>query len=86
MRDTSGSKTSETDNTTETTCQVVRKGSTYAGKQGFSYGEGISAERTGAQGICLHLLEIPPGGRAKAHLHENHETAIYVLSGVSEMY
>jgi uncharacterized RmlC-like cupin family protein len=29
----------------------------------------------------MHLLTVPPGGRAKAHLHENHETAIYVLEG-----
>lgn len=31
----------------------------------------------------MHLLTIPPGGRAKAHLHESHETAIYVVSGTS---
>lgn len=29
----------------------------------------------------MHLLTIPLGGRAKAHLHENHETAVYVLEG-----
>jgi uncharacterized RmlC-like cupin family protein len=34
----------------------------------------------------MHLLTIPPGGRAKAHLHENHETAIYVLSGRAHMW
>ena len=28
----------------------------------------------------MHLLTMPPGGRAKAHLHENHETAIYMLA------
>ncbi|HLV34199.1 MAG TPA: cupin domain-containing protein, partial [Spirillospora sp.] len=38
------------------------------------------------QGICMHFLSIPPGGRAKAHLHENHETAIYVLQGEAEMW
>jgi uncharacterized RmlC-like cupin family protein len=63
------------------TCKIIRPGDTYEGKQGFSYFEGISAESVGAQGVCMHLLSIPPGGRAKAHLHENHETAIYVLSG-----
>ena len=31
-------------------------------------------------------LTIPPGGRAKAHKHEAHETAIYVLSGEGAMY
>jgi uncharacterized RmlC-like cupin family protein len=34
----------------------------------------------------MHLLTIPPGGRAKAHLHEHHETCIYVISGESEMW
>lgn len=77
-----------TDNELENkpTCRVIRRGDTYAGKQGFEYFAGISAESAGARGICMHLLEIPPGGRAKAHLHENHETAIYVLSGTSEVY
>ena len=63
------------------TCHVVCTGHTYDGKQGFSYFEGISAEAVGAKGICMHLLTIPPGGRAKAHMHESHETAIYMLSG-----
>ena len=68
------------------TCTVVRPGGSYDGKQGFSYVEGISAERTGSQGICMHLLTLPPGARAKAHMHESHETAIYIISGESEMY
>ncbi|MFN3282077.1 MAG: cupin domain-containing protein [Tabrizicola sp.] len=33
----------------------------------------------------MHLLTIPPGGRAKAHKHATHETAIYQLSGRSVM-
>jgi uncharacterized RmlC-like cupin family protein len=63
------------------TCRIVRPGSTYAGRQGLNYFQGIAAETVGSTGICLHLLTIPPGARAKAHLHEAHETAIYVLSG-----
>jgi uncharacterized RmlC-like cupin family protein len=59
---------------------------TYAGKQGFSYFEGIASETVGSKGVCMHLLTIPPGGRAKAHKHATHETAIYVLSGVTEMF
>lgn len=62
-------------------CRVIRPGGTYDGKQGFSYFEGIARETVGSTGICMHLLTIPPGARAKAHLHESHETAIYVLSG-----
>lgn len=67
-------------------CHKLRASSTYSGKQGFDYFEGISRESVGAQAICMHLLTVPPGGRAKAHLHETHETAIYTLSGEIVMF
>jgi uncharacterized RmlC-like cupin family protein len=67
-------------------CVVIRPNSTYAGKQGFSYFSGISTETAGSTGICMHTLTIPPGGRARPHLHENHETAIYVISGEAGMW
>ncbi len=68
-------------------CRLIRPGATsYVGKQGFDYIEGITAETTGSKGICMMLLTIPPGGRAKAHLHESHETAIYMLKGVAETW
>jgi uncharacterized RmlC-like cupin family protein len=75
-----------TTETKGTTCAVLRAETTYQGKQGFSYFHGISAESVGAQAICMHLLTIPAGGRAKAHLHESHETAIYMVSGQAEMW
>jgi uncharacterized RmlC-like cupin family protein len=65
----------------ERTCTIVRSTQTYVGKQGLTYSAGVYAENTGARAICLHLLTIPPGGRAKAHLHANHESAVYMLSG-----
>lgn len=67
------------------TCTVVRPDSSYGGKQGLTYFTGLCAENVGAKGICMHLLTIPPGGHANAHLHEAHESAIYVLSGQAEM-
>ena len=67
-------------------CRKLRPGQSYSGKQGFSYFEGIARETTGAQAICMHLLTVPPGGRAKAHKHATHETAIYVLEGEAVMY
>ena len=67
-------------------CIKLRPTGIYAGKQGFSYNEGISTESVGAKAICMHLLTIPPGGRAKAHKHLTHETAIYMLEGVTVMY
>ncbi len=67
-------------------CRKMRPGDTFDGKQGFSYLEGISRESVGAQVICMHLLTIPPGGRAKAHKHATHETAIYALEGETVMF
>jgi uncharacterized RmlC-like cupin family protein len=72
--------------TEKLTCQVIKPQQSYQSKQAITYFEGIAAQNTGAQGICMHLLTIPPGGRAKAHLHENHETAIYVLQGKGGMW
>ncbi len=71
---------------TKPTCTLIHPSESYEGKQAFTYFAGISAESTGAKGICMHLLTIPPGGRAKAHLHEAHETTIYVLSGEGGMW
>jgi uncharacterized RmlC-like cupin family protein len=68
------------------TCRLVRAGEAYQGKQGLMYAPAISAESVAAQGIHMQLLTIPPGGRAKAHKHASHETAIYMLSGVSAMW
>jgi uncharacterized RmlC-like cupin family protein len=67
-------------------CRVVRAGEGYDGVQGLAYAAGISAESAGARGLCLHTLVIPPGGRAKAHLHAHHESAVHVVSGVGEMW
>jgi len=67
-------------------CMKLRPGGTYSGKQGFDYFEGIAKETVGSQGVCMHLLTIPPGARAKAHKHQSHETAIYVISGSAKMY
>ncbi len=66
-------------------CRLVPGGEGFRGKQGLDYFGGVSAESTGSQAICMHLLEMPPGVVAKAHYHEAHETAIYVLEGVTEM-
>jgi uncharacterized RmlC-like cupin family protein len=68
------------------TCRVVRGRDTYQGKQGLQYFEGISAQSVGSKALCMHLVEVPPGARTKAHRHEQHETAIYVLRGVATMW
>ncbi len=67
-------------------CRIIRgSGESFHGKQGMDYFAGISAESAGAEGLCMHLLELPPGGEAKAHLHAGHESAVYVLEGTASM-
>jgi len=67
-------------------CRVIRGEGTYEGKQGLSYVTGITAENVGAQHLCLHQLVIPPGGRARAHLHTDHESAILLLRGEVDVF
>lgn len=68
------------------TCRKVQPGVEFTGKQDLPYKPGISAETVGSRHLHMQMVTIPPGGRAKAHKHESHETAIYVLSGTSAMW
>jgi uncharacterized RmlC-like cupin family protein len=72
--------------TRQPVCAVIRSNDTYAGRQGLTYEAGISAESVGAQAICMHLLRLPPGAQAHPHLHANHETAIYLITGRAAMW
>jgi uncharacterized RmlC-like cupin family protein len=71
---------------TQPTCVLIPQSATYQGKQGLEYFSGVSSGTAGAQALCLHIVNIPPGGRAKPHLHENHESAVYVISGEAGMW
>jgi uncharacterized RmlC-like cupin family protein len=66
---------------TEPTCVLIRPHATYVGKQGHTYLDGINAQSAGAKAICMVALTLHPGERGRAHKHEQHETAIYVISG-----
>lgn len=73
-------------NDVESTCTVIAGGGTYHGTQGLDYFAGLSAQTAGTKALCMHLVTIPPGGRARPHLHQNHESAVYVVSGVAGMW
>ena len=61
---------------------VVRAGERYEGRQGPDYTPGVSAESVGSRALWLGSVTLPPaGGRTKAHFHENHESAFYMISG-----
>ncbi len=65
------------------TCTVIRSPEKHTGKQGLDYFQGVSATSAQSQQLCMHLITVPPGGRANVHKHTNHETSIYILSGVA---
>jgi uncharacterized RmlC-like cupin family protein len=60
---------------------VVRAALGYRAEQGSDYRPGVSAETTGSQVIWLGMISLPPGKRTSAHVHECHETALYMMSG-----
>ena len=60
---------------------VVKGGEVYRAEQGSDYLPGISSETVGATALWLGVATLPPGQRTKAHVHERHETAFYMLSG-----
>lgn len=63
---------------------TVRPQGTHITKQQLPNFEGISANTAGAKHLCMHLVVIPPGGKATAHYHDGYETAIYILQGKAE--
>ena len=67
--------------TTSRRGMVVKAAPEHRVQQGSDYRAGVSAETTGSQVIWLGLMALPPGGRTKAHVHEHHETALYMMSG-----
>ena len=65
---------------------VVKPGQTYLGRQGIVYGAGASAETVGAEKVCMNVMPMPPGARAKVHYHEDIETIAYMLEGECAVY
>jgi uncharacterized RmlC-like cupin family protein len=63
---------------------TVRPQGTHLTKQQLPNFEGISAATAGSKHLCMHLVVIPPGGRAIAHYHDGYETTIYIIQGRAE--
>ena len=65
---------------------VVRPREPHSDTQELTYFAGISARTVVSQGLCMHLVHLPPGARAIPHMHERHETAVYVLRGEVQIW
>ena len=46
----------------------------------------ISTHTAGSRTLRLHLTMIPPGTRGMPHFHADHESAIYTVSGETEIW
>ena len=63
---------------------TIRPQATHITKQQLPNFEGISASTAGSKHLCMHLVIIPPGGKAVAHYHNGYETVIYIIEGKAE--
>lgn len=72
-------------------CVVIRSacrhgGKQGSGKQGQSLTPGVSSQSADSKALTLHLAMIPPGTRGTPHFHANHESAVYTVSGQTEVW
>jgi uncharacterized RmlC-like cupin family protein len=56
------------------------------GRSGREQRPGGSGPSSGAQALRPHLVMIPPGTRGTPHLHPEHGTAVYLVSGEAEVW
>lgn len=61
--------------------QAVKADRSVMTRQRLPYFVGISGETVGATGLSMHIVVIPPGGRATPHIHVGYESGLYVLEG-----
>jgi uncharacterized RmlC-like cupin family protein len=60
---------------------VIQGSEPYRSAQGSVYAPGVSSASSGSLALFLGIVTMQPGQRTRAHLHEHHESAFYVLSG-----
>ncbi len=60
---------------------VLRPPAEALSRQGLPFFVGVSGNTSGAVGLAMNLVVIPPGGSAVPHLHDGYESAIYHLQG-----
>ncbi len=60
---------------------VIRGGGFKRGWNGIHYKQGMSAKNVGSRGLSINVATIPPGGVAKAHIHDGFEVMLYIVEG-----
>jgi uncharacterized RmlC-like cupin family protein len=66
-------------------CVVVKAGEAITSVDGVMRAPGISNTTAPAGSICMQISRLPGGAVGKAHLHEDHESTLYILEGSTAM-
>lgn len=61
--------------------RVLSSAAPFVSAQGTTYAAGISAETVHSRSLFLGIVSLEPGQRTRAHTHELHESAFYLLEG-----
>jgi uncharacterized RmlC-like cupin family protein len=48
---------------------------------GITYRRGMSAANVGSRALSMNVATIPPGGVARAHIHDGFELMLYIMKG-----
>ena len=60
---------------------IIRGGGDRRHWNGIHYKEGMSAKNVGSNALSVNIATIPPGGVAKAHIHDGFELMLYIIQG-----
>jgi len=48
---------------------------------GITYRRGMASQNVGSRELSMNVATIPPGGVAKAHIHDGFELMLYIMQG-----
>jgi uncharacterized RmlC-like cupin family protein len=60
---------------------TIRGGGGKRDWNGIHYKQGMSVKNVGSTKLSVNIATIPPGGVAKAHIHDGFEVMLYILEG-----
>ena len=60
---------------------TIRGGGATRNWNGIHYKQGMSSKNVGTTKLSANIATIPPGGVAKAHIHDGFELILYIIEG-----
>jgi 4-hydroxyphenylpyruvate 3-dimethylallyltransferase len=66
--------------------QVVTPEMAYEGKQKMGLVAGVCTQTVGSQALCMHVAAMPPRSKGAVHMHDEHESSLYVTEGTTRTY